>query len=548
MTRRAITQIVEAFFRRWPVYAALFLGCIGVGVVLASNSTDGYTSSGSVFVDSQSLVADSTGVRETGRYSYLSPAQFTSQELSGLVRTEVFIEAALQRAGAELDADPVLRRSQIDQLRASVSSSANSENLVRIDVTTPDPELSFRVADGVIEEFVQFKIDLDVTESGASERFFADLVDSYEADLTVARSAVEAALRGVADLEQLSPERQLQVERLQADEQLAEDRYTDALANLEASKLATLQTETDVRQRYSVFDPPVIPVEPNSSLLGGIIVILGFAALGAGLALTGPLLSAALNRTIIFPEDLEVHAPGHAVVAIVPRVDKRETRLAGIAIPEGSESMPDSAVELGNRTITFVPESDDAMADMPDPTAKANERPPFRPSPPGSDQANKKVTTAAATTITAPAKDAKPPKPPTTEVPSGPPAAPPADATPPAAPSPAPAAPGPPPAASPEPAVAAPSASAGDADVIESNGVSVVETGATPPSGHGGSAPPAPPVAAPADDAMSDEMRGLLETTELGDHVLPNPPPRSGDGFMSPPEKAGRATGEENRG
>lgn len=355
MTTMAIRQIVEAFFRRWPIYAAILLACVGLGVAAVASSSDEYTSAGSVFVDSQSLVAAQSGVRETGGFSFMSPAQFTSQELKGLISTEIFMEAALERAGVDLSDDPAARRGQIQRMRASVGSSPNSENLVTVTVTTPNPELSFRVANGVIEEFVRFQIDVDVAESGASEQFFADLVESYEVDLTEARSAVESALSGVSDLEQLRPDRRLEVERLQQAEGLAEDRYSRALANLEASRLATLQTETDVRQSYSVFDPPVAAVEPNGGLIDDIFVVAGFTILGLGLALAAPMLSAALNRTVIFADEIDAEELGLSAVAVLPRVHKNETRLDGIQVPAGDSAVADNAEDLGQRTITFVP-------------------------------------------------------------------------------------------------------------------------------------------------------------------------------------------------
>lgn len=565
MTRRAITQIVEAFFRRWPIYAALFLGCIGIGAVLVSNSTDEYTSQGSVFVDSQSLVANQSGVRETGSFSFLSPAQFTSQELNGLVRTEVFIEAALERAGAELDSDPILRRSQIDQLRASVSSSANSENLVAVVVTTPDPELSFRVASGVIEEFVRFKIDLDVTESGASERFFADLVESYEADLEAARTDVERALRGVTDVQQLTADRQLAVERLQEAEALAEERYTAALTNLEASRLATLQTETDVRQRYSVFDPPVIPVEPNGGLIDSLVVVLGFAILGLGLALAGPILSAALNRTVVFAEDVVSQAAGHPVLAILPRVAKREVRLGGIAVPEDGGTLSGSAVEIGGRTITFMPQDDGGPTSMAD---EANERMPVRPTPPGADandvRSSSSTAPAQPTAEQSPTPAAREPEP-GTAAPAPQPA--PVVARPPGPPDAVPVEPVDTPRPPPIPAVA-------ENEPMESAGLAIVDAAKTgEPTGTIDAATATTEISAGAepavngtnaaeeapdkpvvevvtmDEILPDDVNGLLETTELGDHILPGPPSSwPGGPPPAPARPDAEARGEERRG
>lgn len=358
MSAAAVRRMLDALFRRWPFYLAMVLGFLALGIMNVMASSDEYTSTGSLFVDSQSLVSAQSGVRESGIFTFLSPAQFTSQELSGLISTDVFMEAAVERAGVDLADSPILRADQVSELRAAVGSFAASENLVAVSVTTPDPELSFRMAEGVIAEFIQFQITLDVAESNASEAFFADLVEEYREELVAARAEVEASLRGVSDLEELSPERQLEVQRLQAAESLAEERFLEAAANVEASRLATLQAETDVQQSYSVFDPPTLPGEPNGSVFAQIMLVAIFLAIGLFLALVGPIAAALLNRAVIFPDDLDL-GHGLGVVAVLPKAGRKELNLDGATVSPDWGNDQASAESLGQSTITFLPSDDD---------------------------------------------------------------------------------------------------------------------------------------------------------------------------------------------
>jgi hypothetical protein len=372
MSIAAIRRMVEAFFRRWPFYLLLFIGSFGFGVYTVSQTVDEYTSTGSIFVDYQSLVTVQSGVQDGGFFSYLTPAQFTSQELNGLVGTDVFMESALELAGVDLATDPTVREGQIKELRNAVTSYAQSESLVTVVVTTSDPELSSRLAKAIADEFVQFQIQIDIAESGASEEFFAELVESYREDLTQAQADVDTALRGVGNLEELTPERQAEIKRLQDSELLAENRFLAAVDDLEASRLATLQSETDVRQSYSVVDPPQAATEPNASLVDDIIVLSIFAVVGLLLALMGPIVSAMLNRSVLFPEDV---GPYSEVLEVIPKVRRKHLKLEG-AVPTGhADAGEDDIVTLGQRTITFLPPSTPTVSDEPSRRGARSARP-----------------------------------------------------------------------------------------------------------------------------------------------------------------------------
>lgn len=356
MSTSAVRRLVEAFFRRWPFYAVLFVIALIIGVTSAARTPNEYTSSGAIFVDNQSLVTTQSGVQDGSFFSYLSPASFTSQEVDGLLYTDVFMEGVVTRAGVQLPENAVAKSELIGELRQAISTFPESENLVRLVVTTPDAELSFRMASSIIDEFVQFQISVDVAESGASEEFFVQLVEDYEADLEEAREAVDNALRGVTDLAEASPRQEAQIGRLRDAENQAESRFQSAASNLEASRLARAQTETDVRQSYSIFDPPQLPTQPNSGFQDSLTVIAMFAVLGLILTLLGPLFAAFFSRTILFPEDLDPETTPR-VVAKLPKVSRRLTRVSGARTPQPEvEADEVSQVERdATRTISFTP-------------------------------------------------------------------------------------------------------------------------------------------------------------------------------------------------
>ncbi|MEM9561972.1 MAG: hypothetical protein AAGA93_05110 [Actinomycetota bacterium] len=374
MSLRMLARAVEGFFRRWPIYLALVAAALALGLANATSVDRSYTSSGTMFVDNQSLVTAQSGVQDGNFFSYYSPAQFTSQELAGLLQTEVFIDSVIERAGVELAQDPMVQADQIIELRDALTAGTSSENLVRVSASTPDPDLSFRLASATIDEFVQFKINVDIAESSASEDFFDDLTEVYREQLVDAREEVDAALLGVVDIEDLPPRRQVEIERLQEAELLAEARYRAALDDVEASKLAKLQTDTDVRQGYSIFDPPFIPTNPDSSVRDQITTFALYAVVGVGLALAIPTLLALGSRTVLFTGDLPNEPPTLAVVPKVSRrlvkVDVRRSTAAAAPVapqPVAADPAPDpDRSPAVAESTTADAASDDPLADLAD--------------------------------------------------------------------------------------------------------------------------------------------------------------------------------------
>ncbi|MGB5757024.1 MAG: hypothetical protein WBM50_08930, partial [Acidimicrobiales bacterium] len=366
MSLTVLRRIVEEFFRRWPIYGLILFAMLVLGFLSVTKSTESYTSSGTIFVESESLVTAQSGIQSGGVFSYLSPAQFTSQELYGLLSTDVFMASVVERAGVDLPSEPVSRAEEINRLRAGMSSYPSSENLVTVAVSTPESKLSYDLAGAIIDEYVQFQISVDIAESGASEAFFSDLAATYQQELLSARDEIDAALQGVEDLDELSPTEQLEIDRLKEGEALAEARFRSAADDIEVSKLAMLQTETDVRQSYSIFDPPQRPTGPDAHFFDDLVAFMVFGMAGLALAFAWPVISAFTSRTVLFPGDIgpEV-AP---VIGVVPRISRRSVRLQETKqSTEGEQE--DSAISEkvyreATETISFVPPAETMGIDV----------------------------------------------------------------------------------------------------------------------------------------------------------------------------------------
>ncbi len=322
MSRAAVIRLVEAFFRRWPLYLLLLVASVALGIAFVGRSADQYESGAAISVESQSLVTTQSGIRLNANYSYLTPAQFTTQEILGLLATDVFMQSVLERADVEVATEVSAREAQLLDYRSTLFVFPSSGNIVQLGAVTADPQLSANLTTALIDEFIDYHIGLDIAESGASVEFFAELVDQYEEDVEAARREVDSALVGKDDVEELTVSEQLRIERLKAAEAEAVTRYQTAINNLETARLAELQTNTDVEQSYIVLDLPQVPTEPTGRLLNDLMDLAMFGAVGLLAALTAPLVAALVSDRVMFPEDIEINT-GLTVTATVPRVRKR---------------------------------------------------------------------------------------------------------------------------------------------------------------------------------------------------------------------------------
>lgn len=350
MTKTAALRIAEMLFRRWPFYLLLFVLALAAGFAQLQRSPDLYTSKGSIFVNAESLVVAQSGVRTGNSFGFASPAQYTSNQISGLLSTDLFMGSVADSARIDAPADPEARRDQLQQFRESVAVLPSNNNIAVVLVTTSNPELSAGLAQAIVDEYLAFQVAAVLSESGVSEEYFADLAEDYRQDLTAARDEVDAALRGVEDLTEESLEKQTEVQRLKDIELRAEARYQAALEDFEGSQLAARQTETEILQTYTVLDQPAAAVRPNGRLLSDLIQLAMFGIVGIVLAIAVPVVLALADRTVLFEEDLDGIAP---VIASVPKVRKRSLSLVGAEVVPGDGSR--LGPPMGPRTAPMAP-------------------------------------------------------------------------------------------------------------------------------------------------------------------------------------------------
>ncbi len=367
MTRLATARFIEAVFGNVVLVLTPLVLVLTYGVFATFTAQSEYTSAGTVFTEHSSFVADLTGI--TGTDTYLSPAQAASEELYGLLQTDVFIEGVLVDAGIEL-APALLRFEQLGSARAALSTNASSENLLLIRATTDEPVVSQRLAQAAIDRFIEFKIAADVKESIAAAVFFEELAAVYQEEVSEARATLNAFMGSVSasTVDDLAPAESLEIERLTQAEDLASTRYANALDNLEASRLAELQARTDVQQSLSIVDPPQQPEFANGGITTSIISLGIYGIAGLVLSAIGPLLAAVFNRSVLFEEELSQFVP---VLAVVPRAKKRDLDIWRAEIPPSNH--PTQRIDK-SVSVLAEPTAGSLLSDPGDPGSGPDDR------------------------------------------------------------------------------------------------------------------------------------------------------------------------------
>ncbi len=326
MVKLVLLRILESYFRhRWLYWLpmVIMLALAGASVFLAKPE---FIASGVLYVDKESLLSTLVSIQET-TFSWDTPANDTSTEISELLQTDSFVRAVIKATDLEdvMDEGTTAVSETIDNVREAAWTDAIGNNQVLVAAAGTDPDLSYQLVNSVIENYVQWKINANRAEGSAANEFFDDLIVQYENELAVARQEYEnflvtypSPVRGDRpDIETL------ELERIQADLELASSRYASALENKENIQLSLSQVESEVRQTYFVIDAPVIPEEPSTSLKQIAVQVVIFAAVGAllmGAAIVG---NAIIDRSLLFPVDI-YHATYLPVLAAVPDIGNQQ--------------------------------------------------------------------------------------------------------------------------------------------------------------------------------------------------------------------------------
>ena len=320
MLRLISLRMMESYFRhRWLYLLPMVLMVMAASLYFVYSKPE-YISRGVLFVKQESLLAELTSVKGTS-FSWQTPASLTVGEMNELLQTDSFIRAVIQDTDLEarMDGGTDIVNQSIAEVRKAVWVSALGDNQLRVNASHENPQLAYQFVNGIIDSFLDWKINADRNDSKAARTFFTDLIGNYQAE-------IDAARQNLYDYYEAHPEpikgersivEQLEIARLESELDLATSRFASALDKDENARLAAAQAEGDVYQSYVVVDSPVISNSPEISLKQIALEAAVFLLAGFLLSLIAIAGGALLDRSLRFPIDVwhGLHLP---VLASVP--------------------------------------------------------------------------------------------------------------------------------------------------------------------------------------------------------------------------------------
>lgn len=331
MLRLVLLKFFESYFRHRWLYLLPMVIMSAVGVAFIMTSPVKYTSTATLYVEKQSLLASLTATQTDGSW-WLSPAQITINEINELMSTKSFVRSAIQRTSleAQMGGGTELVDQTISDFRGLLWLQPLGDKLVQIGANSEDPRLAQEVVNATLDAYVQWKVNTEYQESVVAQNFFANLIKPYQDnldrtrdDLTIFLEMYPEPIRG-----ERPPEETMELERLQAEVRRAEERVQATLNNEEEARLSQAKSESVTRQTYMMIDMPEPPSEPKLSLRETAQNMIIFFGIGFVVSFGAIVFAALFDRTIRFPVDA-YHALSLRVLAMVP-VAKAE---APVAVP-----------------------------------------------------------------------------------------------------------------------------------------------------------------------------------------------------------------------
>ncbi len=321
MYRTITLRILESYFRhRWLNLLPFFIMIAASGVYLAITKSN-YVSQGMLYVNTPSLVKALDINTNSGTNIWSSPAQQTTDEINELMKTDAFVRAIIQKTDLEqeMTMGPVAVNELFISVRTKVKVVSLGSNQTEISANDEDPRVAYQLVNSLIDNYIQWKINSQKTDSQATLDFYTNLIAQYNTELDTAREDLKAYIS--AHPEPIQGGRpyleQFEIDRLNNQVSLTQDRYTSALDNEESAKLALSQIESNARQTYITMDAPEIAVKPTLSLKALALNLGVFLALGVilsiGLVVGGML----MDKTLRFSVDVSQQL-GLPVLAMIP--------------------------------------------------------------------------------------------------------------------------------------------------------------------------------------------------------------------------------------
>lgn len=181
MFRLVILRLLESYFRHRWLYLLPMVLLLAAGIVYyAFYAEPVYIVRGVLYVQQKSLL-ESLLPLPTEPFTSATPAEATAREIDDLLQTRSFIRAII--ANTELESEMArgeeVVEDTIKDVRDAVWASAQGRNQVLIAAAYEDPVLAYQLSQGVVDSYIQWRVNADREESAAAQAFFTELIAGY---------------------------------------------------------------------------------------------------------------------------------------------------------------------------------------------------------------------------------------------------------------------------------------------------------------------------------------------------------------------------------
>lgn len=322
MIRLIIIRLFESYFRHRWLYLLPILLMTSAAFAYLGLQEPLYLTEGILHVQDDSLISALT-IGSNNAFSWQTPAEEATVEIDDLLKTDAFVRAIISQTDleSEMSGGPANVKEVLSDVREAVWVQPEGANQLLVAASYNDPIITHQLVNAMVDNYVNWQINVQLTESANAQEFFIDLTEEYRGDLEIARQELDVYL-----LSHVEPERgsrsqieQVQISRLEDDVQMAGERYVNSIENEELARLAIIQAENTIKQSYFLVDAPKVPTSPEISMKTMAMSAMIFIIVGIIISGIGIVGGALLDRSFRVPLDVNqiLNLP---VLATVPDV------------------------------------------------------------------------------------------------------------------------------------------------------------------------------------------------------------------------------------
>jgi len=314
LTRRALLNVLETFYRRPIVYLLPLVLLTALGALTALNADKEYRSAGVLNASAGSLLSEITD--QSPSYGFERPSTVTARNINNLLRTAVFLSTVIDEAGLRDEIE--LGVLTTDEIRSSINAKGSGDTLVSVSATTAVPEWSQALAGAAIHSFVGYVKGQDIADATVRVDTYQKLTEDSRTRLEEAEAALEQFLIDNPDTGVVRPVLvELEAGRLATAQRRAEEALQEAETNLTDARLARDVAATVVDRQLRILDEPEVSGSPVGGLRDKVMTVGIFMVLGVILSAAFVTLAAVVDRSIRIPSDISSKF-GLEVLGVVP--------------------------------------------------------------------------------------------------------------------------------------------------------------------------------------------------------------------------------------